>query len=73
MTKKYFIAVCMKNAGKQWAFIEEWQAHNNLAHSDLFCDPCVLSANICDSKKAAMELVNRWNSEFIKAGIYLYM
>lgn len=72
MSKKYFIAVCMKNAGKQWAFVTEWIGNYNLANCELFSDPRVLSANICDSKKAAWDLVNGWNNEFINAGVYLY-
>ena len=72
MNKKYFIAVCMKNAGKQWAFVATVQGRENLAHSDIFNDPRCLSANICDSKKEAWRIVNGWNDEFKKAGIFMY-
>ena len=72
MNKKYFIAVCMKNNGKQWAFVVEWQGRKNLAHCDLFTDPRTLSANICDTKKEAWRIVDGWNNEFKKAGIYKF-
>jgi hypothetical protein len=38
--------------------------------SDIFTDPRVLSANICDSKKEAFRIVDGWNAEFRKAGIF---
>lgn len=31
MKKKYWIAVCMKQAGKQWAFVLEWHGNWNLS------------------------------------------
>ncbi len=70
MKKKYYIAVCMKNCGKQWAFVMEWHGIWNLAECSVFNDPKVLSANICDSKKEAWRIVNGWNEEFRKAGIF---
>jgi hypothetical protein len=70
MKNKHWIAVCMKNAGKQWAFVMEWHGNWNLANSDIFTDPRVLSANICDSKKEAFRIVDGWNAEFRKAGIF---
>lgn len=70
MKKKYFVAVCCKNNGKEWAFVAELHASVNLA--GLYDDPCILSANICDSKSEAMRIVNGWNEEFRKAGIFKF-
>lgn len=70
MKKNYFLAVCCKNAGKQWAFVMTFNGRCNLAGA--FDDPCILSANICDSKKEAVRVVDGWNTEFKKAGIYKF-
>lgn len=70
MKKKYYIAVCCKDCGKEYAFIKEWRGNCNLAGA--FDDPCILSANICDSKSEAMRIVNGWNDEFRKAGIFKF-
>lgn len=70
MKKKYWIAVCMKQAGKQWAFVLEWHGNWNLSSCDVFTDSRTLSANICDSKKDAWRIVDSWNAEFRKAGVF---
>lgn len=70
MSKKYWIAVCMKNCGKQWAYVLEWHGNWNLADCDVLTDSRCLSANICDSKTEAHRIVDGWNAEFKKAGIF---
>ena len=70
MNKKFWIAVCMKQAGKKWAYVMEWHANWNLAKCDVLTDHRLLSANICDSKKEAFRIVDGWNTEFRKAGIF---
>ena len=75
MNKKYFIAVCCKNCGKQWAYVMTINGNENLI--GIFDgypsrSTAILSANICDSKKEAFRIIDMWNNEFKKAGVYAY-
>ena len=70
MKNKHWIVICMKQSGKQWAYVLEWHGSWNLANCDILSDSRLLSANICDSKKDAWRIADAWNAEFRKAGIF---
>ena len=72
MKKKHYIAVCCKKGFLQGAYVVTITGNINLI--GLFDDApgYVLSANICDSKADAWRIVNGWNDEFKRAGLYLF-
>ena len=68
MNKNHFLVICLKNAGKEWAYVMTVRGTENLVN--LLDDSRILTANICDSKKEAERIADMWNAQFKKAGIF---
>lgn len=70
MSKKYYIAIVMQSRviGKRFAYVLVWYGEQNLVSH--FTHPRILSANICDSEKEAYRIVEEWNNEFRKNGVF---
>ena len=68
--KSFYIAIQIKDNNKFYAYVIKVNTTDNLL-SKLEINN-IITANICDTKKKAEELVNLWNENFKNNGTYLF-
>jgi len=65
----YIVATGKNSAGKLWAFVMTMSASTNLINA--FPDTTI-TANVCNTKKKAYEIMDFWNDCFKKNGTYAF-
>lgn len=71
LKKTHYLIVVVTENNKHYAYMLKVPGCNNL-WSMLKDIPGISSANICDSMKAARELVIGWNQDYKNNGTYLF-
>lgn len=68
--KNHYIAIQIRENGKYYAYaIKVSESDNLLSKLDI---KDIISANICDTKKRAEELVTFWNDCYKRNGTWLF-
>lgn len=70
-TKYSYIAVQIEENGKWYAYAEKVSEYDNL-YTRLERIRNIQTANVCPTKKAAVELVKFWNDSFRQNGCYMF-
>lgn len=71
LEKSHWLAITITENGKHYSYVWKVPGSNNL-WAFLKDIPNISSANICDTKKAAKELVTFWNDSYRQNGTCLY-
>lgn len=69
--KKYWLAVQIQKSGKYSAAVIPVNETTNI-FSKLSVIPGIVAANICDTNKAATQIVHAWVDGFRAAGVFMY-
>lgn len=70
MNKTLYIVVDVSENSKNYAYMLKTSACNNLV--SLLSIPGIRSANVCDTKKQAAEIVAAWNAAYKENGTYMF-
>ena len=68
--KYTYIAVTIEENGKYYPYALKCSTNDNLLHKLQIKG--ILHANICETKKAACNLVDSWRESYIRNGTYLF-
>lgn len=70
MKRYFYFAVTVQENGKYYSYVEKISSSQNILSK--LNAPGVLHANICETKKRAVGIVERWNAIHRAQGLFLF-
>lgn len=70
MDKNLYIAITITKNGKHYSYVLKTSAVNNLV--SVLNIPDIVTANVCDTRKQAREIVEYWNKTYKQNNTYLF-
>lgn len=70
MNKYYYFAVTVSESGKNYSYMLKASQSDNLLNK--LAIPNITAANICPTKKCAIDLATHWNECYKLNGTYMF-